>query len=105
MLEIIIVYKFCIRKTSREVITWRPRQGWWNYIETDPTETECEGDDRICISQWQVVCYGNKALVVKQIECLIDKLREYYLWKKHFAPLNCVGMWQAVQKRKVLLKI
>ena len=77
MLEIILVYKFYLGKTSREVITWRPRQGWQNYIVTDLTETECESDGSICISRWQAVCYGNRALVVKPIECLIDKLREY----------------------------
>jgi hypothetical protein len=77
MLEIVLAYKFYLGKPSREVITWTPRQGWQNCIETDLTETECESDDRICISQWQAVCYGNKALVVKQIECLIDKAREY----------------------------
>jgi hypothetical protein len=59
MLEIIFVYKFYLGKTSKEVITWWPRQGWWNYIETDPKETESEGDDRIHIGQWQVIWHGN----------------------------------------------
>jgi hypothetical protein len=42
MLDIILIYKFNLGKTSREVITWKPRQGCWSYIETDLKEIECE---------------------------------------------------------------
>jgi hypothetical protein len=40
MLDIILIYKFSLWETSREAITWKPRQGWWSYTETDK-ETEC----------------------------------------------------------------
>lgn len=65
-LDIILMYRFYLGKTSREVITWRPKQGWWNYIETDLKEIECERVDWIHVGQWQAVHYGNKALVAEE---------------------------------------
>ena len=65
-LDIILIYRFYLGKTARMVITWRPRQGWWNYIETDLQETECKHVDWIHVGQWQDVCYSNKDLVAEE---------------------------------------
>jgi hypothetical protein len=61
-----IIYRLYLGKTAREVITWRPRQGWWNNVATDLIETECECVDWNHVGQWQAVCYGNQALVAEE---------------------------------------
>jgi hypothetical protein len=69
------------------VITWKPRHGWLNYIETVLKEIECVGVDWIHVGQWQTVFYGKKLWLPKKMECGVDKLRDYYLWKNHFVAL------------------
>jgi hypothetical protein len=33
-----------------------------------------------------------KLWLLRKIECFVDKQRDCYLQKNHFAALNCVGM-------------